>query len=390
MKTDELPEDWKIVRSWLPADLDAEARKHGFLRRARGLQDAEAWLRLFLMHVMGGLSLQQTIVRAEELAMAKISAVALFKRLCTAEAWLRSLCAHVLGEQRRRLGLHCWPWEKSLRVIDATDVQEPGSTGTKLRLHYSIQLPALACDHYELTDHHGGEKLGRFGFAPGQWVLVDRGYSHRSGVSHVLEARAEVVMRWNAAIFPLENADQTAFKPLAWVRKLPARKAAQISLFFRHGSERFAVRLCAVRKSRQATERTLRKMADKARRNGTKEMDPTSQELAGYVLIVTTIDAGELALDEVMELYRYRWQIELYFKRLKTLLDAGHVPKSNDTSAKGWMQAKMLSALLLERIMLEAGLFSPWGYRLLEEPVVVADRGARLPQADRRPGARAR
>ena len=55
----------------------------------------------------------------------------------------------------------------------------------------------------------------------------------------------------------------------------------------------------------------------------------------------------------------YRWQIELYFKRLKSLLDAGHMPKSNDASAKGWMQAKMLSALLLERIMLEAGFFPP-------------------------------
>ena len=386
MKTDSLPEDWNIVRGWLPEELNAGARQHGFLQRARGLQEAETWLRLFLMHVVGGLSLQQTIVRAEELGLAKISAVALFKRLGKAEAWLRSLCSHLLEEQRRRLGLHRWPWKKRLRVIDATTIQEPGTSGTKLRLHYSIQLPTLACDHYELTDIHGGEKLGRFSFAPGQWVLVDRGYSHRRGVAHVLDEGAEVVMRWNAAVFPLEDEQGKAFKPLPWVRKLPARRSAEIKLFFQHDSRRHAVRLCALRKSRMATERTLRKMADKARRNGTKEMDATSRKLAGYVLILTTIDEPELSTSQVLEIYRYRWQIELYFKRLKSLLDAGHMPKSNDASAKGRMQAKMLSALLLERIMLEAGFFSPWGYRLPEEPVGAAGRDKRLPQANRRSG----
>lgn len=386
MKCDSLPEDWNIVRGWLPEDLNSGARQRGFLQRARGLQEAETWLRLFLMHVVGGLSLQQTIVRAEELGLAKISAVALFKRLGKAQAWLRFLCSELLEEQRRRLGLQRWPWKRRLRVIDATNIQEPGTSGTKLRLHYSIQLPTLACDHYELTDIHGGEKLGRFSLAPGQWVLADRGYSHRQGAAHVLDAGAEVVMRWNAAVFPLEDEQGQAFKPLPWVRKLPARRPAEIELFFRHDSRRHAVRLCALRKSRTATERTLRKMADKARRNGTKEMDATSRKLAGYVLILTTIDRQELSTSQAMEIYRYRWQIELYFKRLKSLLDAGHMPKSNDASAKGWMQAKMLSALLLERIMLEAGFFSPWGYHLREEPVGPAGRDQRLPQANRRSG----
>ena len=321
------------------------------------------------MHVAGGLSLTQTVVRADELGLAKVSSVALFKRLRKAEGWLRWICSELVREQRTRLGLHRWPWKKSIRVIDATDIQEPGGTGTKLRLHYSIRLPELACDHYELTDHHGGEMLGRFEFAPGQWVLADRGYSHRLGVARLIEMGAEVFVRWNAAIFPLEDAEGKPFRPLNWVRKLPVSEASEIGLFFRHGQKRYAVRLCAARKSKLATQRALKKMADKARRNGTKEMDKTSLELAGFVLVVTTVKAEDASAREVLEIYRYRWQIELYFKRLKSLLDAGHVPKSDDASAKAWMQAKMLSALLIERVMLEAGLFSPWGYRMRKEPM---------------------
>lgn len=364
-----LPEDWCILRSWLPDDLDGAAREHGFTTRARGLQDAEKWLRLILMHVVGGLSLRQTSVRADELGLAKVSSVALFKRLRKAEGWLRWICSELVEEQRARLGLHRWPWKKCIRAIDATDIQEPGGTGTKLRLHYGIRLPELACDHYELTDHHGGEKLGRFEFAPGQWVLADRGYSHRHGVAHLLRMGAEVFVRWNAVIFPLEDTQGLPFEPLAWVRGLSVCRSSEIDLFFRHEEERFAVRLCAVRKSKLATERALRKMKDKARRNQTKEMNKATMELAGFVLILTSVPKADASTEDVLEIYRYRWQIELYFKRLKSLLDAGHVPKGDDASAKAWMQAKMLSALLLERIMLESGLFSPWGYRLREESV---------------------
>lgn len=369
MSADGLPEDWEIIRGWLPEDLNQSAKEKGFLRRARGLQDAEKWLRLFLMHVAGGLSLQQTAVRAGELGMAEISSVALFKRLRNAEDWLRWLCGELLNEQRSRLGFGQWAWKRDVRVVDATDVQEPGSTGTKLRLHYCIHLPTLACEHYQLTDHHGGEKFGRFGFRAGQWVLADRGYSHRPGVAHVLGMKAEVILRWNAAIFPLEDAQGRPFDPLPWVRSLPLMEPAERELFFQHGPRRFAVRLCARRKSRLAAERSRRQKCDKARRCGTRALDPASLELCGYMLVLTSIPQAELSCRQVLDLYRYRWQIELYFKRLKSLLDAGHVPKSDDASSKSWMQAKMLSALLLERILLEAGLFSPWGYRLPGQPV---------------------
>jgi len=118
------------LREWLPADLNAPARKHGFFQRARGLQDAECWLRPILMHVGGGLSLEQTVMQARGLGLAQVSAVALFKRLRQAQGWLEELTRHLLLEQERRLGRFLWPYALRLRVIDATNIQEPGSTGT--------------------------------------------------------------------------------------------------------------------------------------------------------------------------------------------------------------------------------------------------------------------
>lgn len=362
MVDEALPDEWEILRRWLPEELDERARVHGFFQRARGLTDAERWLRLILMHVAGGLSLQQTALRARELGLAEVSGVALFKRLRNGEEWLRDLCQHLLAEQQRRLGPCSWPGEYRVRAIDATDVQEPGDTGSAWRIHYSIRLPELMCDHYEVTDDSGGERLGRFKFSAEDLVLADRGYSHRRGAALVLDSGATLLLRWNPAIFPVEGGKGAGFDVLAAVRRLSHRRAGEWPVQFRQEGKVYRLRLCAARKNRVAAERARRKALRKAQCNGTTPQSD-SLELTAYILVLTSLPARFKARD-VLQLYRCRWQVELAFKRLKTLLGAGHVPKSDDRSARAWMQAKLLCALLLERLLLEAKVFSPWGYDL--------------------------
>ena len=133
------------------------------------------------------------------------------------------------------------------------------------------------------------------------------------------------------------------------------------------------MRLCALRKNRVAAQRARSKALRKAQRNGT-EVQEASLELTQYVLVLTSLPV-KFSAQEVLQLYRCRWQIELAFKRLKSLLGIGHVPKSDDQSARAWMQAKILTALLLERLLLEAKIFSPWGYELPHDQPLAAGTG---------------
>ncbi len=360
MPNDSLPEDWAVLRSWLPADLDHRARQCGFFLRARGLQDAECWLRLILMHVAGGLSLEQTAARAGELGLAELSGVALFKRLRRAEPWLRDLTHYLLAEQRKWSGRLRWPWRQGLRVIDATEVQEPGATGSCWRVHYSLRLPEMACDHYELTDAHGGEKLGRFTFHPGELAIVDRGYSHRAGVASVLKAGAHVLVRWNHALFPLETPEGKPLEVFRYLNGSKVGETGEVPVRFADGRQHHPLRLCFRKKGQVAAARALRKSLRKAQKNGTRP-DPLALKLTSYILVLTSVEDTVLKTSAVLELYRCRWQVELAFKRLKGLLGMGHVPKSDDDSSKAWMQAKILTALLIERTIMEARLFSPWG-----------------------------
>jgi hypothetical protein len=326
------------------------------------------------MHVAGGLSLKQTAMRARELGLADISPVALFKRLGQAQAFLKDLTQHLLAEQRQRLGHRDRPFAYKLRVIDATDIQEPGSTGTDWRLHYSIGLPELTCDYFELTDAHGGESLGRYTFQPGELVLVDSGYSHRPGVAQVLKAQAQVVFRWNPGGFPLEHWHGGRFEPLGHLRGLKEGQIREWLVQFRYEREVYPLRLCVLRKSRRDAERARRRILRRVQRDGARP-DPVALELSAYVLVLTSAAPEVLPTKAVLDLYRGRWQIELVFKRLKSLLEAGHVPKSNDASALAWMQAKILCALLLERVLLEGQFFSLEGLPLRRGEPLGSDRG---------------
>ena len=321
------------------------------------------WLRLILMHAAGGLSLSQTVARAKARRWADVSAVALHKRLRTSGPWLKALTSHVVAAQHRGLAATPAIKGKVLRVVDATDILEPGATGTDWRLHYSLRLPDLVCDHFELTDKHGGERLGRFVFRPDEVVLADRGYCHRGGVAQVLDAGADVVVRLVPAGFPLQDADSGTFNVLAKCAALGVGQHREWQVWFEHDGWLRALRLCVMRKTESATQEARRKLVQKARDKGTKLQDQTLEN-AAYVMILTSLDARQWSARNVLELYRSRWQIELAFKRLKSLLHAGHVPKSSDPSSRAWLQAKILTALLIESLLCERRSFSPYSGRM--------------------------
>ena len=69
----------------------------------------------------------------------------------------------------------------------------------------------------------------------------------------------------------------------------------------------------------------------------------------------------------VLECYRLRWQIELTFKRLKSIVQLGHLPKQNDHSSRAWLYGKLFVALLTQKLMRLGSTISPWGYYLLEQ-----------------------
>ena len=83
--------------------------------------------------------------------------------------------------------------------------------------------------------------------------------------------------------------------------------------------------------------------------------------------MLTTVPEAQLKDDDVLQWYRVRWQVEIAFKRLKSLSAVGHIPKSDDKSSRAWVYGKLLIALLTEKMQRHAASVSPWGGRWLDQ-----------------------
>ena len=104
----------------------------------------------------------------------------------------------------------------------------------------------------------------------------------------------------------------------------------------------------------RATAPTARKAQRKGRR-----LSAEATRLAGFVLVWTTVPAAVLTTERVLAVYRMRWQVELAFKRLKSSLGMGQLPKRSDASGRAWLHGKLLVALLVDRLLGAAETFSP-------------------------------
>jgi transposase len=124
-----------------------------------------------------------------------------------------------------------------------------------------------------------------------------------------------------------------------------------------------AGRVCAVRKSEQEIARAQRRI-DKKQIRRVSSGSEEAREYARYVIVFTTLTNAEASSVEVLECYRQRWQVELTFKRLKSIVQLGHVPKQDDGSSRAWLYGKLLVALLAERLARVGSAISPWGYYL--------------------------
>lgn len=363
-----LREDWRVLQSLFPAGWEELGRGSGAVARLRGFDSLNDLFRTLLMHVGCGWSLRETAVQAKLAGIADVSDVTLLNRLRQSEDWLRQLCQGLWKDS----GMNLEPALKGqpVRVVDATVVKEPGRTGGQWRIHYSMRLPSLECDQFELTPTHGkttGERLARFQFQKGELVLADAGYSNPPGIAAVVSEGADVVVRMNRASLPLQDPQERPFPLLRRLKALQkAGETAEWPVAVVSGKRRISGRLCSVRKSEDAIERARRRLLSR-QQDGRGRMTPESQQYACYVVVFTTLPKSRASASQVLECYRLRWQIELVFKRLKSLVQLGHVPKHDDQSSRAWLYGKLFVALLSQKLARVGRSVSPWGYYLSQQ-----------------------
>ncbi len=275
--------------------------------------------------------------------------------------WLGHLLGAKLAERvecREVAGLR-------LRLVDATTVSAPGSQGTDWRVHLGFDLGSLSIDSVELTGAEGGESLSRFQVGPQEVLIGDRGYAHVKGLWSVRQEGGEFLVRLNWQNLPLQTPEGESFNLLQAAQGIADTEAAEFAVqtVATRKTPAMPARLVMLRKSDQAREEAQKKILREARKKG-RQVDPRTLEAAGYIFLLTSLPADQLTALQVLELYRFRWQVELAFKRLKSLWGYGSVPAKDRELARAYIYAKLLTALLVEDLTETLRAHSPWGFRL--------------------------
>jgi len=342
--------DWNLLLSFLPDGWEASAVQHGAWTRRRGFDSPEALLRTLLIHLAQGCSLRETAVRARRGGVASVSDVALLKRLRKSESWLHDLCRGLCEAAPMPIVRLSKRWR--LTAVDATHISEPGSTGTNWRLHYALDLPSLACTHFELTGPSGAESFERFPLRRGDLVLADRAYCKVGDIRRVLRRGAHVLVRMK-----LSQNNFYVGEPLARFDFLEAASDLEPdqaidwrgALMDKSGSGSVPGRLCLVRRPDEVADMARRKILREAKKKG-RRVRARTLRAAAYVGVFCTAPQPDLSAQDLLAIYRFRWQIELAFKRLKSITNFGHLPKRDPTSCRAWLYGKLLLGLLVERM----------------------------------------
>ena len=356
--------------------MEATARARGAFTRAREIKNAETLLRLALAYGGLGMSLRETCAWAEAGGIVSMSDPSLLDRLCKAGPWLGDIVAALIAEQAK-VPAGRWSGYR-LRALDGTSICQPGADRTTWRLHVGYDLATGQVDQLELTDGKGAENLQRLTYRPGDIVLGDRYYARPRDLRPVIDAGADFIVRtgWNSLRMLQANGE-----PFDLFATLTAQieQESEVQVRIHEGmtqtpSEPLLLRLVIRRKDRQQAEAEQKRLLKDAKKRG-KQPDPRSLEAAKYILLLTSLPADAFPPADILALYRLRWQIELAFKRFKSLAGLDMLPAKKLELARAWIYARLIVAIIAEQIAGQVPDSSPSGLdNTNDNPIALASR----------------
>jgi hypothetical protein len=339
----------------LPENYEKSCYETKAIERAREIKTPRELIEYALMYLIGMYSLVEMSVYAA-LSGKKISNVAFMKKFAKCNDWyvqmINDMRPSAVAEYALPKGLEGY----TLVAPDASKVVSKGKNKQTFNLHYMLNVCKLSTEQLKITNEKTGESLENFDIKSNYLILADRAYGTIKSISWCLENDANFIFRMRNKAFTLYDENSNKIALLDELQKSDENNPVSFNAYFNNPTGgRTKVRICAKKKSPESIEK-----CDKAWFNQTsKNKKPPCDDdriINHYIIVATSL--SDISAHDILETYRLRWQVELYFKRLKSILDFAEAPNVKEDNIIAWLNGKMLTALLLERLQ-EKVDFSP-------------------------------
>ena len=327
------------------------------IERQRIIKTPEELIVMCLYYIYGA-----TLIETSQLAgmngTGQMSDVAFMKRFIKCNGWFQWITENIKPDAVT--GYQLPEILKPYRVvaIDASDVYTKGAIKQAWHLHYSVDLFSLNCSQFKITEESTGETLKNFTIQEKDLIIADRAYATITGIEYCLGNGGDFILRIKNKQFNIYNKNKEKILLTDWLGTL-GDGVSETIVYFRDSKKNFRpLRICAVPKTEEEIKAEEIKLKKKESRKQIKISDDTKFSHR-YMFVATSLPETFTA-EEILNLYRLRWQVEMVFKRYKSILGLGSIPTKTKESTEAWLNGKMLVALLVEKFLSDVD-FSPYG-----------------------------
>jgi len=354
------------IETLLPADLEESAKTKGALKRKRGLKSASDLIKLLLIYAVSTMSMRMLSLCAASLKIADVTDVALAKRFRKSEGWLAYILDYLLPKPKVVFGNYgvtqtvTKSIRRSVNLIDGSMVTEAGKGGNSYRIHMSYNLSIGSMSDVQVTDKHTAESFAHCNIQKNDIYIADSGYGKAKMYDYIISRCADAILRFTPNHVTLVN---NRGEVIDMAQKLDTKeKTIEFRCYAKHGKKLLPVRIIASQLPEDKKPGAIKRKKKEAQKYQTKNMRPETLLYAEWTIIMTSLDESYTA-EDVLTIYRSRWQVELLFKRIKQHFKVTKIRPSTQKYGKVLVLLWLIIWALVERqaymaeiYMIEKGL----------------------------------
>lgn len=301
----------------LPQQMDEMAKRTGVMQRKRGVSSAVDLLRMLFLYASSKFSFRILAAAACALEISAISDTAWRKRFSKAVPFLREILHSMLSSLLPAADISTFRGVKNVLLVDASVIRQEGKQQEQQRIHLCYSLNENRMKQVKVSDQHTAESLVHFSMEKGDLVMADAGYGTAQNYIYAQERGADVILRITPKNFCLYDADGEKISLTAQLKEAEEKHMGWIDIFgfCRYKGKKAFVRVTAHKLPAGQAEQARKRKTSKASKNQ-RRIGSETLLCAGWVCVITSLGA-EYCGEEILHLYRSRWQVELLFKRFK-------------------------------------------------------------------------
>lgn len=345
----------------LPEDYEKECYEKKAIRRKRVIKTPLDLIILLLYYLYDNHSLVDVSQFAILKNIGNISDTALIKKFIQCKDWIQWLISKMIPNEiiHYKKPKELEPYR--VIAVDASDIVQKGAVKKTWHLHYGIDLFSLTCNQFKLTEQSAGESLKNFDIKEKDLIIADRAYGTITSIEHCLGSGGEFIIRIKNKSFNLYNQQGEKILLSDWLKTI-GKKAEELIVFIKDSNKNLIpLRICAVKKTKEEIvieEKRLKRLESKKQITYSEDTKFTHQ----FMFVITSLPAS-VSAEKILGFYRLRWQVELVFKRYKSLLGLGNIPTKTKESSEVWLNGKMFLALLIEKYLGDIDFSPSWNIR---------------------------